>query len=174
MFKQALQAEVDVGNQNNQALVLNNINAYLSKADYQNARSYFEQALPLREKLKVPSNIADTLHNLGETSRQMGQYDLAVEQYLLASSPAASATSSPSEASLACWITLPCRRCRLSKLRRECLSNCRVLVEQVLLEENDKSQQRDSAHRHRKTDPAQIRLVVAQEQRPIGHAGQRE
>ncbi len=64
---------------------MNNIgNAYLSKADYLNARSYFEQALQLREKLKVPSYIADTLHNLGETSRQMGQYDQAAEQYLRA------------------------------------------------------------------------------------------
>src|ERR1019366_7905690 len=48
------------------------------------------------------------------------------------------------------------------------------LVEQVLLEENQKGQQRDTAHGHRKTDLAHIRLVVAQEQRPIGHDGQRK
>ena len=85
LFKESLQAEIDVGNQNNQALVLNNIgNAYTFKGDYQNARTYFEQALALREKLNVPTDIADTLHNLAETSSKMGQYDLALEQYLKA------------------------------------------------------------------------------------------
>jgi len=85
LFKESLQAEIDVGNQSNQGLVLSNIgNAYFFKADYQNARTYFEQALQLREKLKVPSAIADALHNLAETSSKMGQYDLAVEQYLRA------------------------------------------------------------------------------------------
>jgi eukaryotic-like serine/threonine-protein kinase len=32
----------------------------------------------------VTSNIADTVHNLGDTSGKMGQYDVAVEQYLRA------------------------------------------------------------------------------------------
>ncbi len=48
------------------------------------------------------------------------------------------------------------------------------LVQQVLLEENDKGQQGNAPHGHRKTDSAQIRLVVVQEQRPIGHDGQRD
>ncbi len=74
-----------MGNQSNQGNVLNNIgNMYFIKADYQNARTYFEQALQVREKVKVSSNIADTLHNLGETSGKMGQYDQALEQYLRA------------------------------------------------------------------------------------------
>ena len=85
LFKQSLQAQVDVGNQDNQGLVLNNIgNAYFFKADYQNALTYFEQALQIREKLQVPGDIADALHNLGDTSSKMGQYDQALQQYLRA------------------------------------------------------------------------------------------
>src|ERR1039458_6321258 len=140
------------------------------------------------------------------------------------SSPAASATSSPSEASLACWITLPCSRWRLSKPLRECSSSCsrlwfrselqfaggerdqfsersqfglldhsslqplevvetlarmleqlqQPLVQEVLFEENDKGQEGDAAHGHRKANLAQIKLVVAQEQCPISHDGERE
>jgi tetratricopeptide (TPR) repeat protein len=85
LFKESLQSEVDVGNQTNQGLVLNNIgNVYFFKADYQNARTYFEQALQLREKLKVPGAIADAVHNLGDTSSKMGEYDQALGQYLRA------------------------------------------------------------------------------------------
>ncbi len=51
---------------------------------YDNARTYFEQALQLREKIKVPSDIADTLHNLAETLVRVGQYDQALSQYLRA------------------------------------------------------------------------------------------
>jgi len=68
-----------------QGQVLNNIgNAYFSKGDYENARIYFERALQVREKLKVPSDIADTLHNLAETSMRTGQYEQAQDQYLKA------------------------------------------------------------------------------------------
>jgi len=85
LLKESLQAEIEVGNQNNQGLVLNNIaNAYFHKADYQDARIYWEQALQLREKLKVPGDIAETLHNLAETSTKMGQFDVAIEEYLKA------------------------------------------------------------------------------------------
>jgi tetratricopeptide (TPR) repeat protein len=64
---------------------VNNIgNTYLAKGDFDNARIYFEQALQVREKLKVPSDIADTLHNLAETSMRTGQFDQAQEQYLKA------------------------------------------------------------------------------------------
>lgn len=85
LFKESLQAEIDVGNQRMQGLVLNNIgNVYFFKADYQNARTYFEQSLQRREQLKVPSDIADALHNLGDTATRMGQYDVAIEQYLRA------------------------------------------------------------------------------------------
>ena len=46
--------------------------------------AYFSQALMLREKLNVPTDIADTLHNLAETSMKLGQYDQALDQYLKA------------------------------------------------------------------------------------------
>jgi tetratricopeptide (TPR) repeat protein len=66
-------------------LCLNNIgNSYAFKGDYDDARTYFEQALQLREKIKVPSDIADTLHNLGEVSMKMGQYHEALTLYLRA------------------------------------------------------------------------------------------
>jgi tetratricopeptide (TPR) repeat protein len=59
----------EIHNEQMQGQVLNNIgNAYLAKGDYENARTYFERALQVREKLKVPSDIADTLHNLAETA----------------------------------------------------------------------------------------------------------
>src|ERR1035437_4325686 len=48
------------------------------------------------------------------------------------------------------------------------------LVQEVLFEENDKGQEGDAAHGHRKANLAQIKLVVAQEQRPIYHDGERE
>lgn len=38
----------------------------------------------MREKLKVPGYIADTLHNLAETSMKTGRFDQAQEQYLKA------------------------------------------------------------------------------------------
>jgi tetratricopeptide (TPR) repeat protein len=76
---------MDAGNENSEALALSNIgNTYLLKGDYEDARTYFSQALSIREKLNVPTDIADTVHNLGETSTRLGQYDKAVEQYLRA------------------------------------------------------------------------------------------
>ena len=48
------------------------------------------------------------------------------------------------------------------------------LVQQVLFEENDKGQNGNAAHSHRKTGVAQIRLLVAQEQCPVSHDGKRE
>jgi hypothetical protein len=50
----------------------------------------------------------------------------------------------------------------------------KLLVQKVLFKENDKGQDRDTAHGHRKTDLAQIRLLVAQEQCPVSHDGERE
>ncbi len=64
---------------------MNNIgHSYLFKGDYEDARTYFSQALTLREKLNVPTDVADTLHNLAETSTKLGQYEPALDQYLKA------------------------------------------------------------------------------------------
>jgi tetratricopeptide (TPR) repeat protein len=54
------------------------------KGDYEDARTYFSQTLSLYEKINVPTDIADTLHDLAETSMRLGQYDQAAEQYLRA------------------------------------------------------------------------------------------
>jgi len=62
---------------------LNNIgNARFAKGEYEDALTYFQQALQLREKAKVPEDIVETVHNIAETSAKMGQFDQAVTQYL--------------------------------------------------------------------------------------------
>ena len=82
LLREALQIQRDTGNQNDEALVLNNIgNVYLTKRDYAEAQTYFERALELREKANVPSEVADTRHNLAETLSRMGRYDQALAQY---------------------------------------------------------------------------------------------
>ena len=57
---------------------------YFNQAQYDDARTYFERALALREELKVPSEIAQTVHNLAEVNLRIGQYDKALELYLRA------------------------------------------------------------------------------------------
>ena len=56
----------------------------MKKAQYEDARTYYQQALQLREKSKVPRDIVDSVHNLAETSVRMGEYDQAVSQYMRA------------------------------------------------------------------------------------------
>jgi tetratricopeptide (TPR) repeat protein len=46
--------------------------------------TYFQQALEIRDNLKVPGDTADTLHNLAYTDTKLGQYDQALAQYLKA------------------------------------------------------------------------------------------
>jgi ATP/maltotriose-dependent transcriptional regulator MalT len=73
------------GDRPGEALALNNIGvAYLAKAEFSEAQTYFERALDIREQQKVPQEIADTLHNLGETLGRMGKYDQALARYLKA------------------------------------------------------------------------------------------
>ena len=73
MYKEALQIQRDIGNESLQAICLNNIGSrYLEKAQYEDALTYFQQALQLREKSKVPQDIVDAVHNLGETSVRYG------------------------------------------------------------------------------------------------------
>jgi eukaryotic-like serine/threonine-protein kinase len=79
MFKESLQIQRDAGDETYQALCLNNIgNAYLQKGENEDALTYLQQALQLREKLNVPADIAETLHNLGEAYANLGQYDQAM------------------------------------------------------------------------------------------------
>jgi len=83
--KQALQIEMQVGDQNNQAVCLNNIgNIYFSQGRYEEALIYFGQALDLAQRLNVPANLAMTLNNVGETYRKLGRYDQAMNSYLRA------------------------------------------------------------------------------------------
>ncbi len=85
LLREALQIQRDAGNLRGQALVLNNVGSvYLGKGDYAEAQTYFERALDIRQKLKVPSDLADTHHNLGETLAKRGQYDASLKQYLRA------------------------------------------------------------------------------------------
>ena len=85
MYKEALQLERDIGNESLQAICLNNIGrVYSEKGQYEDALTYFQQALQLREKSKVPQDIVDAVHNLGEASVEMGQYDQAISYYMRA------------------------------------------------------------------------------------------
>ncbi len=60
MYKEALQIQRDVGDESMQAICLNNIGAvYFEKAQYEDARTYYQQALQLREKSKVPGDIVE-------------------------------------------------------------------------------------------------------------------
>ena len=74
-----------MGNESMQATCLNNIGAvYFEKAQYEDARTYYQQALQLREKSKVPGDIVNSVLNLAEVSVRMGEYDQAIAQYMRA------------------------------------------------------------------------------------------
>ncbi|MBZ5646411.1 MAG: tetratricopeptide repeat protein [Acidobacteriia bacterium] len=84
LYKQSLQAQREVSDEAKQALCLDSIgNVYLAKGEYEDARTNYEQALQIREKLKAPE-LAETLHNLGETANKMGQFDQALKSYMRA------------------------------------------------------------------------------------------
>jgi tetratricopeptide (TPR) repeat protein len=83
MYKEALQIQRDVGNESLQADCLNNIGAvYFEKAQYEDARTYYQQALQLREKSKVPGVIAESIDGLAYVSVRMGDYDQAIAQFM--------------------------------------------------------------------------------------------
>jgi tetratricopeptide (TPR) repeat protein len=85
LLREALGILRETGNRGAEALALNNIgSAYLAKGQYSDAQTYFERALELRERAKVPREIADTLHNLAETLSRMGRFDQALTRYLRA------------------------------------------------------------------------------------------
>ena len=65
------------------ALCLNNIGtAYPQKGENEDALTYLQQALQIREKLNVPATLPQTLHNLGEAYAALGQYDQAMTAYM--------------------------------------------------------------------------------------------
>ena len=85
MYKEALQIQRDLGNENLQAACLNNIGlVYFEKAQFEDARTYYQQALQLYEKARMTIDIAQIVDNVADTSVRMGQYDQAVSQYMRA------------------------------------------------------------------------------------------
>ena len=85
--------------------------------DTNNAFTYSQQALQLREKLGVPGDIADTLLGLSEAYTAMGQYDQAMTTLMRAlelsrqdGDPSRIAQASR-QIGLAPWISRPVRRC---------------------------------------------------------------
>ena len=57
---------------------------YSEKGQYDDALTYFQQALQLREKSKVPQDIVEAVQNLGQVLANMGQYDQAISYYMRA------------------------------------------------------------------------------------------
>jgi tetratricopeptide (TPR) repeat protein len=57
---------------------------YSEKNQYDDALTYFQQVLQLREKSKVPQDIVEAVHNLGQVLGGMGQYDQAISYYMRA------------------------------------------------------------------------------------------
>ena len=56
-----------------EAAALNNVEyIYLSLGRYDEAQTYLQQAVTIRERLNVPADVADTLHNLAEVSVRTG------------------------------------------------------------------------------------------------------
>jgi tetratricopeptide (TPR) repeat protein len=85
MYKEALELEREIGNESMQAVCLNNIGSvYSEKGQYEDALTYLQQVLQLREKSKVPQDIVDALHNLGQALTSMGEYDQAISYYMKA------------------------------------------------------------------------------------------
>ena len=85
MYKESLQVQRDLGDEQMQANCLNNIGAvYFEKGQYEDARAYYQQALQLREKSKVPGVIVESIQNLAYVSVRTGEYDQAEAQYMRA------------------------------------------------------------------------------------------
>ena len=57
---------------------------YSEKSQYDDALTYFQQVLQLREKSKVPQDIVEAVQNLGQVLANMGQYDQAISYYMRA------------------------------------------------------------------------------------------
>jgi tetratricopeptide (TPR) repeat protein len=57
---------------------------YSEKNQYEDALTYFQQVLQLREKSKVPGDIVEAVQNLGQVLASMGQYDQAISYFMRA------------------------------------------------------------------------------------------
>ena len=86
LYQQALTIQRnELKNELAQASLLNNIGtSYFSKGQYEDALTNYTQALQMREKLKIPEDVAETVRNLAATNTKMGQFDEALKQYLKA------------------------------------------------------------------------------------------
>jgi eukaryotic-like serine/threonine-protein kinase len=94
---EALQLYRDTGDELNQAQCLNNIgSSHFNKGEYQDALTYFQQAYQIRDRLK--QDPTESLHNLAETYVKLGQYDIALSQYLKAKEAFRSAGDKSGEA----------------------------------------------------------------------------
>ncbi len=94
---EALQLYRDTGDELNQAQCLNNIgSSHFNKGEYQDALTYFQQAYQIRDRLK--QDTTESLHNLAETYVKLGQYDIALSQYLKAKEALRSAGDKSGEA----------------------------------------------------------------------------
>jgi tetratricopeptide (TPR) repeat protein len=83
MFKDSLQIQRETGDEKFQGICLNNIGVvYLAEADVDNALTYLQQALQLREKLNVPGDIAETVDNIGNAYSRLGRYDEALSSFM--------------------------------------------------------------------------------------------
>jgi tetratricopeptide (TPR) repeat protein len=56
----------------------------MDQGAYQDSLTYLEQAYDLRQKLNVPDDVADSLHDLAEVNTKLGQFDTALNDYLKA------------------------------------------------------------------------------------------
>jgi tetratricopeptide (TPR) repeat protein len=75
--------ERDRGDQLSEAACLNAIGVgYFGEGRYEDSLTYFQQALQLREKLKTPDTIAETVRNIAVVNTKLGQYGEALTQYL--------------------------------------------------------------------------------------------
>src|SRR5207244_116038 len=57
---------------------------YLAKGQSSDALTYYERALELRKKANIPSQVGETLHNLGEASLKAGDYGQSLDYHLKA------------------------------------------------------------------------------------------
>src|SRR6202044_2459977 len=56
----------------------------MDQGAYQDSLTYLQQGYELRQKLNVPGDTADSLHDLAEVNTRLGQYDAALSDYLKA------------------------------------------------------------------------------------------